>query len=94
MRYREVQHSDFELCPIILLVPLHALFPVSSLFLQFSVQLCRLSGDQEVPVLHLDIEGLGTELKLRTFDMTSNTYLREICLKCPEYMGQCALDCL
>ncbi|KAL6114111.1 vps13a [Pungitius sinensis] len=53
---------------------------------EFSVQLCRLSGDQEVTVLHLDIEGLGTELKIRTFDMTSNTYLREICLKCPEYM--------
>uniref|UniRef100_A0A3B4VK63 Vacuolar protein sorting 13 homolog A n=1 Tax=Seriola dumerili TaxID=41447 RepID=A0A3B4VK63_SERDU len=53
---------------------------------EFSVQLCRLSGDQEVTVLHLDIEGLGTELKVRTFDMTSNTYLREICLKCPEYM--------
>ncbi|XP_078106953.1 intermembrane lipid transfer protein VPS13A isoform X2 [Sander vitreus] len=53
---------------------------------EFSVQLCRLSGDQEVTVLHLDIEGLGTELKLRTFDMTSNTYLREICLKCPEYV--------
>uniref|UniRef100_A0A8C9YZM6 Vacuolar protein sorting 13 homolog A n=1 Tax=Sander lucioperca TaxID=283035 RepID=A0A8C9YZM6_SANLU len=55
---------------------------------EFSVQLCRLSGDQEVTVLHLDIEGLGTELKLCTFDMTSNTYLREICLKCPEYVGQ------
>uniref|UniRef100_A0A665TTY8 Vacuolar protein sorting 13 homolog A n=1 Tax=Echeneis naucrates TaxID=173247 RepID=A0A665TTY8_ECHNA len=54
---------------------------------EFSIQLCHLSGDQEVIVLHLDIEGLGTELKLRTFDMTSNTYLREICLKCPEYMG-------
>ncbi|KAM6931036.1 intermembrane lipid transfer protein VPS13A [Xenentodon cancila] len=53
---------------------------------EFSVQLCRMSGSQEVTVLHLDIEGLGTELKLRTFDMTSNTYLREICLKCPEYM--------
>uniref|UniRef100_A0A665TDV3 Vacuolar protein sorting 13 homolog A n=1 Tax=Echeneis naucrates TaxID=173247 RepID=A0A665TDV3_ECHNA len=53
---------------------------------EFSIQLCHLSGDQEVIVLHLDIEGLGTELKLRTFDMTSNTYLREICLKCPEYM--------
>ncbi|KAM7416667.1 hypothetical protein PAMA_018632 [Pampus argenteus] len=53
---------------------------------ELSVQLCRLSGDQEVTVLHLDIEGLGTELKLRTFDMTSNTYLREICLKCPEYI--------
>ncbi|KAI3372816.1 hypothetical protein L3Q82_023273 [Scortum barcoo] len=53
---------------------------------EFSVQLCRLAGDEEVTVLHLDIEGLGTELKIRTFDMTSNTYLREICLKCPEYM--------
>uniref|UniRef100_A0A7N8X286 Vacuolar protein sorting 13 homolog A n=1 Tax=Mastacembelus armatus TaxID=205130 RepID=A0A7N8X286_9TELE len=53
---------------------------------KFSVQLCRLSQGKEVTVLHLDIEGLGTELKLRTFDMTSNTYLREICLKCPEYM--------
>uniref|UniRef100_H3C3Y7 Vacuolar protein sorting 13 homolog A n=1 Tax=Tetraodon nigroviridis TaxID=99883 RepID=H3C3Y7_TETNG len=57
----------------------------------FSVQLCRLSGDQEITVLHLDVENLGTELKINTFDMTSNTYLREICLKCPEYMGQCLL---
>uniref|UniRef100_A0A8D0CMI8 Vacuolar protein sorting 13 homolog A n=1 Tax=Scleropages formosus TaxID=113540 RepID=A0A8D0CMI8_SCLFO len=40
----------------------------------------------EITVLQLDIEGLGTELKLRTFDMSSNTFLREICLKCPEYM--------
>ncbi|KAM4746510.1 intermembrane lipid transfer protein VPS13A isoform 2-T2 [Anableps anableps] len=53
---------------------------------ELSVQLCRLSGAQEVIVLHLDIEGLGTELKLCTFNMTSNTFLREICLKCPEYM--------
>ncbi|KAM6944423.1 intermembrane lipid transfer protein VPS13A isoform 1-T1 [Lycodopsis pacificus] len=53
---------------------------------EFSVQLCRLSGDQEVTVLHLDIDALGTELNLRTFDMTSYTYLKEICLKCPEYM--------
>uniref|UniRef100_A0A673CPI7 Vacuolar protein sorting 13 homolog A n=1 Tax=Sphaeramia orbicularis TaxID=375764 RepID=A0A673CPI7_9TELE len=53
---------------------------------EFSVQLCRLSGSQEVTVLHLDIEGLGTHLKLCTFDMTSYTYLKEICLKCPEYL--------
>lgn len=53
---------------------------------EFSVQLCRLSEDEEIPVLHLDIEGLGTELTICTFDMKSNTYLREICLKCPEYM--------
>ncbi|XP_061671891.1 vacuolar protein sorting-associated protein 13A isoform X2 [Syngnathoides biaculeatus] len=53
---------------------------------EFSVQLCRLTGScQEVVVLHLDVEGLGTELKMRTFDLTSNTYLKEICLKCPEY---------
>ncbi|XP_058492942.1 vacuolar protein sorting-associated protein 13A isoform X2 [Solea solea] len=53
---------------------------------EFSVQLCRLSGDQEITVLHLDISGLGTELKVCTFDMTANTYLREICLECPEYV--------
>uniref|UniRef100_A0A671VJ44 Vacuolar protein sorting 13 homolog A n=1 Tax=Sparus aurata TaxID=8175 RepID=A0A671VJ44_SPAAU len=41
-------------------------------------------GDRQSVVLVF--KGLGTELKLRTFDMTSNTYLREICLKCPEYM--------
>ncbi|XP_077417334.1 intermembrane lipid transfer protein VPS13A isoform X1 [Vanacampus margaritifer] len=53
---------------------------------EFSVQLCRLNGSsQEVAVLHLEVEGLGTELKLCTFEMTSNTYLREICLRCPEY---------
>ncbi|XP_023658646.1 intermembrane lipid transfer protein VPS13A isoform X2 [Paramormyrops kingsleyae] len=51
-----------------------------------SVQLCRLAGNCEITVLHLDIEGLGTELKFRTFDMSSNTFLREICLMCPEYM--------
>uniref|UniRef100_A0A8C9YW33 Vacuolar protein sorting 13 homolog A n=1 Tax=Sander lucioperca TaxID=283035 RepID=A0A8C9YW33_SANLU len=60
---------------------------MTDLIMKFEIsELCRLSGDQEVTVLHLDIEGLGTELKLCTFDMTSNTYLREICLKCPEYV--------
>uniref|UniRef100_A0A663N308 Vacuolar protein sorting 13 homolog A n=1 Tax=Athene cunicularia TaxID=194338 RepID=A0A663N308_ATHCN len=29
---------------------------------------------------------LGTELKLRTFDMTANAFLREVSLLCPEYM--------
>ncbi|XP_053725885.1 vacuolar protein sorting-associated protein 13A isoform X1 [Synchiropus splendidus] len=53
---------------------------------EFSIQLCRLSDGHEITVLHLDIEGLGTQLKLHTFDMTSSTYLKEICLKCPEYM--------
>uniref|UniRef100_A0A672P238 Vacuolar protein sorting 13 homolog A n=1 Tax=Sinocyclocheilus grahami TaxID=75366 RepID=A0A672P238_SINGR len=50
------------------------------------VVLCRLSGREEVSVLHLFIDGLGTELKLRTFDMSSYTFLREICLECSEYL--------
>lgn len=53
---------------------------------KLSVQLCRLSQRQEVSVLHLFIDGLGTELNLRTFDMSSYTFLREICLECSEYL--------
>ncbi|CAL8297150.1 unnamed protein product [Gadus morhua 'NCC'] len=53
---------------------------------EMSVQLYRMAKGKEIIVLHLDIDGLGTELKLRSFDMTSNTFLKEICLKCPEYM--------
>ncbi|TRY85305.1 hypothetical protein DNTS_035799, partial [Danionella cerebrum] len=53
---------------------------------KLSVQLCRWSHGQEVSVLHLFIDGLGTELKLRTFDMSSFTFLSEICLECSEYL--------
>ncbi|MGH0127289.1 UNVERIFIED_CONTAM: hypothetical protein FKN15_071194 [Acipenser sinensis] len=54
---------------------------------EVSIQLCRLSENVELTVLHLYIEGLGTELKLRSFDLSSSTFLKEICLKCPEYMA-------
>uniref|UniRef100_A0A8C3R984 Vacuolar protein sorting 13 homolog A n=1 Tax=Cyanoderma ruficeps TaxID=181631 RepID=A0A8C3R984_9PASS len=50
------------------------------------IKLCRLTGDTEMPVLQLDILGLGTELKLRTFDMTGSAFLREVGLLCPEYI--------
>lgn len=40
-------------------------------------------------MLQLEVVGLGTELKLRTFDMTANAFLHEVCLLCPEYMGKC-----
>ncbi|NXY44196.1 VP13A protein, partial [Ceuthmochares aereus] len=50
------------------------------------IKLCRLTSNTETPVLQLEIVGLGTELKLRTFDMTANAFLREVCLLCPEYM--------
>uniref|UniRef100_A0A7N6BFF1 Vacuolar protein sorting 13 homolog A n=1 Tax=Anabas testudineus TaxID=64144 RepID=A0A7N6BFF1_ANATE len=78
--------SDDKLRSVLALVESIPLPESRSAARTFSVQLCRLSGEKEVTVLHLDIEGLGTELKLCTFDMTSSTYLREICLKCPEYM--------
>ncbi|KAF2983033.1 hypothetical protein EK904_011694 [Melospiza melodia maxima] len=50
------------------------------------IKLCRLTGDTEMPVLQLAILGLGTELKVRTFDMTGSAFLREVCLLCPEYI--------
>uniref|UniRef100_A0A8C3VG41 Vacuolar protein sorting 13 homolog A n=1 Tax=Catharus ustulatus TaxID=91951 RepID=A0A8C3VG41_CATUS len=52
------------------------------------IKLCRLTGDTEMPVLQLNILGLGTELKMRTFDMTGNAFLREVGLLCPEYIGK------
>uniref|UniRef100_A0A8B9CKS9 Vacuolar protein sorting 13 homolog A n=1 Tax=Anser brachyrhynchus TaxID=132585 RepID=A0A8B9CKS9_9AVES len=53
------------------------------------IKLCRLTDNIETPVLQLEVVGLGTELKLRTFDMTANAFLHEVCLLCPEYMGKC-----
>uniref|UniRef100_A0A8C3I4T9 Vacuolar protein sorting 13 homolog A n=1 Tax=Chrysemys picta bellii TaxID=8478 RepID=A0A8C3I4T9_CHRPI len=50
------------------------------------IQLCRLADGTEKPVLQLEVVGLGTELKFRTFDMAANAFLREVCLLCPEYM--------
>uniref|UniRef100_A0A803SNG8 Vacuolar protein sorting 13 homolog A n=1 Tax=Anolis carolinensis TaxID=28377 RepID=A0A803SNG8_ANOCA len=52
----------------------------------YEVILCRLDVDVEQPVLRLEILKLGTELKLRTYDMYATVYLREVCLLCPEYM--------
>ncbi|OXB81709.1 UNVERIFIED_CONTAM: hypothetical protein H355_010270 [Colinus virginianus] len=50
------------------------------------IKLCRLTDSTETPVLQLEVVGLGTELKLRTFDMTASAFLHEVCLLCPEYM--------
>ncbi|XP_063050952.1 vacuolar protein sorting-associated protein 13A [Engraulis encrasicolus] len=52
---------------------------------KLSIQLCRVTEEEEVTVLHLSIEGLGADLKKRTFDIHAETFLREICLACPEY---------
>ncbi|XP_077331018.1 intermembrane lipid transfer protein VPS13A isoform X1 [Lithobates pipiens] len=47
--------------------------------------LCSLSEDAEKAVLQMEILGLGTELSIRTFDMSANAFLREISLTCPQY---------
>nr|DBA28033.1 TPA: hypothetical protein GDO54_008453 [Pyxicephalus adspersus] len=47
--------------------------------------LCSLSEDEEKTVLQMEILGLGTELNIRTFDMSANAFLKEISLKCPQY---------
>ncbi|XP_053322855.1 intermembrane lipid transfer protein VPS13A isoform X2 [Spea bombifrons] len=49
------------------------------------LQLCSLSEDCEKTVLNLEILGLGTELNVRTFDMSANAFLKEIALHCPQY---------
>ncbi|XP_062399567.1 vacuolar protein sorting-associated protein 13A isoform X2 [Sardina pilchardus] len=60
-------------------------FLISFMIHKLSIQLCRASDLEEVTVLHLSIEGLGAELKKRTFDIQAETFLKEICLACPEY---------
>ncbi|XP_041042655.1 vacuolar protein sorting-associated protein 13A isoform X2 [Carcharodon carcharias] len=52
---------------------------------KMSLGIYRHVEDTERPVLELEILGLGTELKLRTHDMTSLTFLKEVSLKCPEH---------
>ncbi|XP_044533949.1 vacuolar protein sorting-associated protein 13A [Gracilinanus agilis] len=52
------------------------------------IQCCRLVENLEQPIMELDIVGLGTEIQLRRFDKSANAFLKEICLKCPEYMDE------
>ncbi|XP_058421598.1 intermembrane lipid transfer protein VPS13A isoform X1 [Diceros bicornis minor] len=49
------------------------------------IQFYHLVGDCELPVVEIDVLGLGTEIELRTFDLKANAFLKEFCLKCPEY---------
>jgi vacuolar protein sorting-associated protein 13A/C len=45
-------------------------------------------GDCELPVVEIDVLGLGTEAEIRTFDLKANAFLKEFCLKCPKYLGK------
>lgn len=62
---------------------------VSFFFLfQVLIQFYHLVGDCELPVVGIDVLGLGTEVEFRTFDLKANAFLKEFCLKCPEYCGK------
>lgn len=45
-------------------------------------------GDCELPVLETGALGLGTEVEIRTFDLQANAFLKELWVKCPEYLGK------
>ncbi|KAM8801927.1 intermembrane lipid transfer protein VPS13A isoform 1-T1 [Rhynchonycteris naso] len=50
------------------------------------IQFYHLVEDCELPVVEIVVLGLGTEIELRTFDLKANAFLKEFCLKCPEYL--------
>ncbi|XP_010951087.1 intermembrane lipid transfer protein VPS13A isoform X1 [Camelus bactrianus] len=52
------------------------------------IQFCQLVGDCELPVVEINVLGLGTDIELRTFDLKANAFLKEVCLKCPEYLDE------
>nr|XP_020040590.1 vacuolar protein sorting-associated protein 13A-like isoform X2 [Castor canadensis] len=57
-------------------------FEVAEVLIQFY----HLVGDCELPVVEIDVLGLGTEAEIRTFDLKANAFLKEFCLKCPKYL--------
>lgn len=61
--------------------------------LQVSIQFYHLVGDCELPVLEMGALGLGTEAEFRTFDLKGSAFLKELWLKCPEYLGKTIKIC-
>ncbi|KAB0368817.1 hypothetical protein FD755_019851, partial [Muntiacus reevesi] len=52
------------------------------------IQFCHLVGDCELPVVEINVLGLGTDIEFRTFDLKANAFLKEVCLKCPDYFDE------
>ncbi|XP_027262379.1 vacuolar protein sorting-associated protein 13A isoform X5 [Cricetulus griseus] len=59
-------------------------FEVAEVLIQFY----HLVGDCELPVLETGALGLGTEVEIRTFDLQANAFLKELWVKCPEYLDE------
>uniref|UniRef100_A0A2K5EP98 Vacuolar protein sorting 13 homolog A n=1 Tax=Aotus nancymaae TaxID=37293 RepID=A0A2K5EP98_AOTNA len=52
------------------------------------IEFYHLVGDCELPVVEIYVLGLGTEIEIRTYDLKANAFLKEFCLKCPEYLDE------
>ncbi|KAK2501172.1 hypothetical protein MC885_017742 [Smutsia gigantea] len=67
--------------------PAPEVYPPAKPF-QVLIQFYHLVGDCELPAVGIDVLGLGTEVEFRTFDLKANAFLKEFCLKCPEYCDE------
>ncbi|XP_014442114.1 vacuolar protein sorting-associated protein 13A isoform X2 [Tupaia chinensis] len=77
IRHKKLQKRD----GVKNMTELKMLFEVVEVLIQFY----HLVGDCELPVIEIDLLGLGTGIEIRTFDLKANAFLKEFCLKCPEY---------
>uniref|UniRef100_A0A8C6HGY3 Vacuolar protein sorting 13A n=1 Tax=Mus spicilegus TaxID=10103 RepID=A0A8C6HGY3_MUSSI len=79
-RQKKLQKKD---C-VMNLIQLRMRFEVA----EVSIQFYHLVGDCELPVLEMGALGLGTEAEFRTFDLKGSAFLKELWLKCPEYLDE------
>uniref|UniRef100_A0A2K6GA73 Vacuolar protein sorting 13 homolog A n=1 Tax=Propithecus coquereli TaxID=379532 RepID=A0A2K6GA73_PROCO len=79
-RHRKLQKQDCS----VNLTTFKIRFEVPEVLIQFY----HLVGDCELPVVEIDVLGLGTEIEIRTYDLKAYAFLKEFCLKCPEYLDE------
>ncbi|XP_031245704.1 vacuolar protein sorting-associated protein 13A isoform X2 [Mastomys coucha] len=80
IRQKKLQKKDCSMN----FIQLSMRFEVAEVLIQFY----HLVGDCELPVLEMGVLGLGTEAEIRTFDLKGNAFLKELWLKCPEYLDE------
>ncbi|KAM6183629.1 intermembrane lipid transfer protein VPS13A isoform 1-T1 [Erethizon dorsatum] len=80
IQQRKLQKQD---CPVNL-TQFKIRFEVEEVLIQFY----HLEGDCELPVVEIDVLRSGMEVEIRTFDLKANAFLKEFCLKCPEFFDE------
>uniref|UniRef100_H0X048 Vacuolar protein sorting 13 homolog A n=2 Tax=Otolemur garnettii TaxID=30611 RepID=H0X048_OTOGA len=79
-RPKKLQKQDFS----VNMTTLKIRFEVPEVLLQC----CHLVGEYDLPVVEINVLGLGTEIDIRTYDLRAHAFLKEFCLKCPEYSDE------